>query len=257
MKKYIKIILVMAVVVGAAGAFAAIPMLRAHLTKHAPVKENAEPVLDKKELAILQEVSAMQHKMDSLTVFTITGTINARDLADSSNQMHTDFLYSRKGDDSYYKLGEQEMIGTADAYISVTHDIKKILLAPPHENSGPMQTKMELDPAVIAREGYHVSKTQLGRLQQILLRCDNHISCREYALIIDSSGQVVQTHMRLTDHSAPADHQKDKLVDVKINRWQPGVAREDLMKAALYVTSKNGEVKPAAALSEYQIISSH
>src|SRR4051812_42556031 len=68
------------------------------------------PVADKEEQLILKELSTLLHRTDTLTVLTITGSISAQDLADSSNTMQSDFCYSRQGNIAYYRIGQNEMI---------------------------------------------------------------------------------------------------------------------------------------------------
>src|ERR1700750_2778948 len=52
---------------------------------------------DKRQQAILQEMSTVLHSMDTLTVVTVSGTIRVKDLADSSNSTLQEFYYSRQG----------------------------------------------------------------------------------------------------------------------------------------------------------------
>lgn len=257
--KRLSILLPVGVILCAAGAFAAIPSLRHHFIKAPQVEamKEKEPVMDKKQQAILAELSSLAHRLDTMTVFTVTGTIQADDLADSSNRMHTDFCYSRNGNVAYYKLGSQEMISLEDAYITVAHDVKKILLSPAREAENPVRMPFKMEADAVAKEGYQVTKTLNGDIAQISLRRDNHISCREYRLTFDTTGLFRQSNIRLTDQMAPANRDRDKLIEMKISSWQPGKARTELMQASRYLTTRNGEPTPAAALAGYEIIRYH
>src|SRR4051812_5728951 len=126
---YLRILIATLVVLAGAGAFAA---LRKG-TADAPVAPAtfALPVANKEQMLILKELTTLLHRMDTLTVLTITGSLSAKDLADSSNTMQTDFCYSRQGNTAYYRMGQNEMISLSNAYISVSHDMKKIYLSGP------------------------------------------------------------------------------------------------------------------------------
>ena len=244
-----KIIIPAFIILIGAGAYAAL---------HQPTAPAAPaftiPVANNAEQEILQELSAKLHKMDTLTVLTITCSIHAKDLADRSNAMQADFIYSRQGSIAYYRLGQNEMISLGDAYIAIAHDAKKIFLSPPKEVVNPvkMPTSEEVD--FLSKEGYKVSRSQINDLLQISLVSPTHISCREYRVSFDSTGFVRQSFMRMTDPYEPREHNRDKLVQLTISNWALGKVRTDLLRMDRYIRIVNGEPVPAPSLKDYELI---
>jgi hypothetical protein len=192
--------------------------------------------------------------MDTLTVLTITGSIKATDLADSSNAMQTDFCYSRQGNIAYYRLGQTEMISLGEAYIAIAHDAKKIFLSSPKEVVNPvkMPTSEEVD--FLSKEGYKVSRVEKDSLLQISLVSSTHITCREYRVSFDSTGFVRQSFMRMTDPYEPTDKNRDKLMHLTIRSWELGKVRTDLLRMDRYIRVVDGEPVPAPSLKKYELI---
>lgn len=253
-----KILVVGLVTVVAAGAFAGV-----RKWFNTPAKEEdmsleelfAPPEgikLSKEEIVTLSEMSKVLHQLDSLHVYTITGSYSVKDLADSSNNMQANFYYTRQDSVAYYRIGQQEMIALSECFITVDHDAKKIYLAPHKAVNPPMSSPMDLENKFIARESYHVSKTNKDGISKITLFNSMHVSCREYNVTFDSTGMILQTDMRMTDPFRATDQTKDKLVVMKINSWQLGTARTSLLEMGKYIHVRNGVV--SAALANYEII---
>lgn len=243
-----KIIIPVFIILIGAGAYASL--------HKAPVPPPAAavPVVDKEEQETLKELSTLLHRMDTLTVLTITGSIHATDLADSSNTMQSDFCYSRQGNIAYYRLGQTEMISLGDAYIAIAHDAKKIFLSPPKEVVNPvkMPTSEEVD--FLSKEGYKVSRVEKDNLLQISLVSNTHVACREYRVSFDSTGFVRQSFMRMTDPYEPKDKTRDKLMHLTIRSWELGKVRTDLLRMDRYIRVVDGEPVPAPSLKAYELI---
>jgi hypothetical protein len=254
MRVSIKILIPGLVILIGAGAYAT---LHKQAVDVPVVPAIAIPVADKEEQLILKELSALLHHTDTLTVVTITGRINAEDLADSSNIMQTDFCYSRQGNMAYYRMGQNEMISLSNAYITIAHDVKKIFLSAPKEVVNPVKMPTGEEVALLSKEGYKVSRIEKGPLTEISLVSNTHISCREYRISFDSTGFISQTFMRLTDPYEPKDRKRDKLMRLTINSWELGKVRTDLLRMDHYIRLVNGEPAPAASLKGYELIREH
>jgi hypothetical protein len=253
-----KIIIVGLVTVVAAGAFAGVrkwvstPAKEEDLSLEALFAPPDGVKLSKEEIAILADMSKVLHQLDTLNVYTITGSYSVKDLADSSNNMQADFYYTRQDSVAYYRIGQQEMIALSECFITVDHEAKKIFLAPHKAVNPPVSAPMDLENKFIARESYHVSRTDKDGVSKITLFNDRHVSCREYNVTFDSTGMIRQTDMRMTDPFRATDQTKDKLVVMKINSWQLGSARKSLLQMDKYIHVINGVL--TAALDNYEII---
>lgn len=252
--KYIWLIVPVLAIAGVVAAFAGIPALRRPFVG----KPAAEPVVvtDMKQQAILKELATVLHGMDSMYTGTVTGTISARDLADSSNSLQADFCYTRKNDIGYYRFGDNETVSLKDAYITIAHDVKKIFLSGPREVVNPMKMPVEMEAEVIRKEGYQVQRMSAGALTEISLLSPTHATCREYRLSFDSTGLIRRSHARLTDQANPERRERDKVLDVEIDSWEKGTVREDLLKIERYIRMENGVPQPAAALKGYELLTS-
>lgn len=250
---YLRLLIPVLVILAGAGAFAA---LRKGATDVLPVQPQTViiPEANKEQLLILQELTALLHKMDTLTVLTITGRIGAKDLADSSNTLQADFCYSRQGNIAYYRMGQNEMISLSDAYIAIAHDAKKIFLSAPKEVVNPVKMPADMEAGLIGQEGYNVSRGTKGSLNEISLESSTHASCREYHVLFDSTGFIQQTDMRITDPQMPMDKKRDKLIHMTIKSWQLGKVRTELLRMDRYITLVDGKAVPAPSLKGYDLI---
>jgi hypothetical protein len=248
MRVSIKILIPALVILIGAGAYATLHKPAATVTIVKPV------VADKEEQIILKELSTLLHHTDTLTVVTVTGKINAEDLADSSSNMQADFCYSRQGNIAYYRMGQNEMLSLSTAYIAVAHDVKKVFLSAPKEiiNIVKMPTGEEVK--LLSKEGYKATRLQKGDFTEISLVSNTHITCREYRVAFDSSGFIRQTFTRLTDPYQPTDRNRDKLMRLTINSWELGKVRTDLLRMDRYIKLVNGEPVLAASLKGYELI---
>lgn len=218
MKKILMVIIIM--VVGAAYA----------VTR--PADEPVAPV------GILEELSRVLHKMDTVTVLTIEGTITARDLADSTRNMTTTFCYSRDGNEAYYRVGQQEMISLQDAYIVVAHDVRKVFLGSAREIVSPLQLPVAKEVALLADEGYRVARRVDEKGVHISLLNQFHPTCRAYDITYDSTGWIRETFMRVADDGLPEDSMRDKFIGISIRSCEPGVARKVLLQRERYMGLK-------------------
>jgi len=249
---YLRLLIATLVILGGVGAFAALRKTTADVP--VPTPTVILPVADKVQLLILKELTNLLHSMDTLTVVTITGSLKAQDLADSSNTLQTDFCYSRQGNIAYYRMGLNEMISLSNAYISVSHDMKKIYLSGPKEVVNPMRLTAGVEAGLLGKEGYKVSRGKKGVLNEISLESNTHGSCREYHVLFDSTGLIRQTDMRITDPQMPMDKERDKFIHMSISSWQFGKVRTELLRMDRYITLVDGNPIPAPSLKGYELI---
>ncbi|PWV56688.1 hypothetical protein [Chitinophaga sp. S165] len=254
--KYIKGLIVTGVILIAVGTFAAIPSLRERLTgkrpkegKHIVITEN-----NKQDKAILDELTKVLHAMDTVTILTATGMMDAQDFADSTNTLQTDFCYTRNGDQGYYRVGQNEMVSLREAYIVVAHDLKKIFVSAPKEVINPVRLPASTEAAFLSREMYKVSRAENNRLTQIALVNSKHASCREYRISFDSAAIIRSAVMRMPDPMELEDVSKDKVLKITVNSWELGVVRKDLLRMERYLTQDYGRLLPAARLKGYELI---
>ncbi len=254
--KYIKGFIVIAVILTAVGTFAAIPSLRDRLIwkkskegKHIVITEN-----NKQDKAVLDELTKVLHAMDTVTILTATGMMDAQDFADSSNTMQVDFCYTRNGDQGYYRVGQNEMVSLREAYIVVAHDLKKIFVSAPKEVINPVRLPASTEATFLSREMYKVSRTENNGLTQIALINNKHASCREYRISFDSAAVIRSAVMRMPNPMKLEDVTKDKVLKITVNSWELGVVRRDLLRMDRYLVQEQGQLLPSARLKGYELV---
>jgi len=257
--RYIRIIAAaILVLAAAAGAYAAIPAIHSYFAVPETIVEKKDQITitenNEEEKAILRELMIVKHSMDTLTVLTVSGTVSARDMADSSNDMQADFYYSRQGNEAYYRLGDNEMLSLSDVYIVIAHDMKKIFVSAPKEVITPFRAPIADEVSFLSKESYKVYRTAQDSLVQISLINAHHASCREYKLTFDSSHMIHRAVMRMTDPTALTDVSKDKLINMRILSWRLGQVRRDLLRKDKYLSVVAGRVRPAQSLKGYELV---
>jgi len=254
--KYIKLLIPAGVLLMASGAFATIPGFREWLGARPPKKEKRIVIRenDQQEKAIIDELTKLLHAMDTVTYITIAGTMDAQDLGDMSNNIQSDFCYTRRGNQGYYQFGSNEMISLRDAYIVVAHDMKKIFVSEPKEVVNPVRMSANVEATFLSRETYMVTRTPDGPLTQISLVNNKHASCREYRVSFDSTGVIRRAVMRMPNPMELEDMSKDKILKATVRSFEPGVVRQDLLRMDRYVILNDGQLRPSGRLKGYELI---
>jgi len=256
-KNNIKVLATVMVLLTTAAAIAGIPALirhEEHASAPVAVAEAMTATLSKEDQAILGEMYTVSHQLDSMTVYTIEGTINVKDLADSTNSMTSSYMYTRSGDQAYYRLGQSEMVSLKELYLAISHDTKDIFLFAPKQVTSPVSVPVEMQVNSLKKEGYKVTRTSSEGVVTISLNNSTHATLREYSLTYDSTGWMRATNMRVADELHPGDRSRDKLIAIQVRKFEPGKAREELLKSGRYLQQKKGVVIPVAAMKDYEMI---
>lgn len=254
LKNNIKVLSTVLVLLTTAVAIAKIPALITPKAP-APVFKDKEPVkLSKEEQAIIKEMYIVMHQLDSLTVMTIEGTINARDLGDSTKDLQTSFIFSRSGNKYYYRWGSSEMISLEDIFINISHDSKEIFIGQPKQVTGKMEQPLANVVKYLNGEQYKITRETANGKVKIAFNNPTNATCRDYQLTYDSTGWITSYYVRLANERNPADRSSDKMITYTLSRFEPGKAREALLKADHYLQLKDGVTIPASSLKNYELI---
>lgn len=251
-----RIILPLMLLLATAVAFAAVPVIRKVMRPDsvdtvAAVKKVYSWTREDK--AIVKEMLKVTGRLDTLADMTMMGRMSVVDLADTTMSMKESFTFLRKDSMAYYKLGSVEMVSLSDAYITIHHDAKKILVAPPRIAEGLMPA-LSLEPDLLKEEEYTITKSLQGDSVIYKLEQPNHVSCRLYRITADNNGNMKQCFMRATAAMNPFDADKDKLVTVDIASWKIGSVPLAYFNTQRYFTIEDGVLKPGAGFSGYEIV---
>lgn len=210
--------------------------------------------LSPEDQSIIQEMYNVTHQLDSFTVITMEGSIVARDMADSSNNIRTTFIYSRSGNNCYYKWGSNEMISLEDIYINISHDTKQVFIAPPKRVQQPVQQPLADAVKFLGGERYKMVRESANGVVKISFSNPANASCRNYQLTYDSAGWITRSHMRLANEHNPADRNFDKVITYNLTHFEPGKARKELLQANHYLQIVDGVTIPVSSLKNYELI---
>lgn len=253
-KNNLKVLATLLILLFTAAAIAGIPALMQHKEEKKGSPELVIPENNAVDKAILNELYTVSHQLDSMTVYTIEGTIIVKDLKDSANNLTCDYLYTRSGNNMYYRIGRNEMVSLQSCYISVSHDTKELFLSAPKEVENPMSAPIDMQVKRMSKEGYEIVRSINKGSVTITLSNPSHISMRDYSLTYDSTAWIISTDMRMADEFYPADRNKDKLINFRVKRFEPLKAREELLTPAHYFRLQNGNPMPVGALKDYELI---
>ena len=260
MKKYIRsmrILMLVLILIVAVGAFAGAPLLHIWQQRVTPV-ETAETTHNSmaEELALKKLLSVFS-RMSEVTSLYATGSFNAVDPSDPDNKIGTSFIYSQDREQLYYRIGNQEIVALPDIYIAVNHDIKKIFVSDAKTILPPMQMPVDSLLRLWKNENYTISETTTGNLTTVDLRCDNHITCKEYKAVYDAEKlYVTSVYMRLTNLDDPFNEKKDKQITVSFSRWEEGKTPPALFHSSQYIRKEQGAYLPAARFKGYELMTS-
>jgi len=208
--------------------------------------------------ALLDKFNLLCKKMaDVQGDYTLGGVINIVDKANPADKMdHVEFLFCKKGDEFYYKLGETLSLNEQGSYIYIDKPSKRVLLS--------SQKQVAYDPgfrqfadmtATIKSENYHLVSTINGNEQTISLINEHHISCKQYSLTFDKRSMMIKRlYMRLTDFAEPTRKDKEKIVDVSISRWDRTADLGMYLSKNKVIKKFNGRWKTVNEFRDYQLV---
>jgi hypothetical protein len=191
------------------------------IKKPVAVKTVVKPIVY--DTALLTRMMTAAHELDfNKRQCTYGGMIDMNDPNDTTNNVRQlKFSFSRSGDNYYYQVGPAEIIHQDQLNVYVQNDQRKVVLSnhaitikPPISDLGILEKAME-------SEHYTLQTTVSGQSQTLALVNEQHISCKEFAITLDTvSGKLQRIYMRTTDFGSPQDKQLDRTLDVHITRLE-------------------------------------
>lgn len=235
---------------------------RGLFTKAAPQEEALPEIVaveySQEEMSAMQELLTVYGKIDSLRVFYAAGTISVTEPADSTQNMVAQFTYAQQHDSVYYRLGENRILALPGLYLSVNDAVKKIFLSRNQKApEAPFRMSQEKLLKLFREEGYHVEAIKGEGIKTIRLFLENHVFCKEYRLTFDDSYRIQEVYARFTNLKDPLNVNMDRIHSVKMTGWQTGNVPPGILSAGSMVQQQNGQMRPAAALAAYELVSAN
>ena len=209
------------------------------------------------DTVMLRKFSGLMQTIDfNKNSFTYQGKYDVTDGKDSSNNIHDlPFLYCRKGQDFYSKIGNNEAINENGLNVYIESDRKKIVVS-----NKPYQIKSGItDFSLLTRnirgEGYKLISAASGGSRRILLLNEQHITCKEISVTYDTLSNVISTvRLRFTDFSDPLNNKKDRTVGIAFTKLTGQVRLGDHPSVKDVVKEKNGKIAIAPRYAAYELI---
>lgn len=123
--------------------------------------------------------------------FLLSGKISIQSALDTIPQEALDYIFSRKDEQFYYRMGHTETINKKNLCVFIDHRSAKILISP---GKSVAQGLPLPDPKALAEmittEGYLMKETVSGNLGEITISNLNHPTCKSYKIRFDSTSLV-------------------------------------------------------------------
>ncbi|WP_341839417.1 hypothetical protein [Chitinophaga caseinilytica] len=248
-----------AALVTAAGVLAMPAVMKSGTAQKEEVAEDnlqdAGVTVTAQDMAVLEELGGLGHRIDSLDAFDVTGSIQTTDPADPSGPQKVDFRYCRQGTRLYYKLGKQETIVSEDGMLLVDHHAEKMFLMPSKdaETPGILPSGKQIA-GFFAEEGYKIARRKRAGLQWIELERPNHATMKVYRVGYDNARFVREVYMRLTDLSDPFNTEKDQVIHATVDKWSISDPAAELFDARRYISRKGTRFVPVEPYKHFAFI---
>lgn len=239
-----------------AGFLVAMPVIRklTIIPSAAPTAAIETDAFPKADLAILEELGNLFHRLDSITAFEVSGTVTAFDPSEGAGKMEMNYRYARLDSLVYYQLGQQETVSNSEMLLMVDHKAEKIFVSRPQQFSPGLFPSSSILANFLTGEGYDISRKTKSGLNWIILQRSNHISCKDYRVGFDQAGFIRQTYMRITDVSDPLNDAKDRIMEATADKWTIEDPAMTMFDASRFVTRASGGYAPAPAYKNYALI---
>lgn len=229
--------------------------LNSRVEAEAKLKTEVEvPKLDPQILA--KFAKACQQFDPNQKEFLLIGKMNVVDGADSSQKIsNASYIFSKKDQDFYFKLGETETINANGLYLFLDHVQKKVMVS----NQKPLIAGMGMPDAKkllknLKGELYALTDQPAGDTEQISLVNEYHMSCKEFTLLLNKEDQQLETILiRLSHNEYPEDKKKDKKIELQITQLGISSNLENYVNKQVVKKEKEQWVL-AAAYQNYELI---
>jgi hypothetical protein len=209
--------------------------------------------------ALLRKFAAFTRQMESIKDYSCTGSITARDEADTAEVIQNiAFEIYNDGERYYYRLGDNEMILKPGMSVNIDHQAKKILLSSGQRiEKGNSFHIMDVKQVVklFESEQYLIKSGLNGSIETLSLLNPNHASCKEYSVSIDTVNNMpVRFYTRLTNLDDPLRTDNEKVIDIRIKKWGNTALIEKYTSTATKLLKLNGQWKAIGDYAGYEII---
>lgn len=254
----LKILIPILILTGVVMAFAGVPhwMYRSRPIPVVAPAADKGVVYKREDENMLRELMGVYARIDSCHELFMTGSLDARDPADSSSTLHSPFRFCRKGNELYYQTGDVEMVALEDIYITVSKSTKKMFVGPARTIISPFKMATDSMVDIWRNDHYTIDTKVVPEQTTVRLLCPNHITCKEYRYDYDPGARVLRgVYMRLTNLNDPLNTAMDKEVKMSVDLWKEKDIPMALLRTGTYLVKGTSGWKPAAAYADYTLIS--
>jgi hypothetical protein len=217
-----------------------------------------ERTTDNDDSVLVKKLATLCHNLRTVaTNFTQAGVITITDKAAKDHQTENlDFIFCKRGDQFYYKLGNAVMLNESGIYLYIDLKNKTILITPQKPVVYDAVLKRFADlAATLKSEKYTISSSESGNEQTISLLNEHHITCKQYALTFDKQSlKISKLYIRLTNISAPLRTDNEKIITARINRWDDTANLNEFLTATKVIKTVKGRWILADTFKNYQLV---
>lgn len=188
--------------------------------------------------------------------YTLAGVINIANPTNPALEIkNVVFLFSKHGDQFYYRLGTTETINGQGVYLYIDHQNKNIMMSAQKQvnyDQGPLKP-INVD-ETLRSEHYALTSLIRGDNQTISLVNEHHISCKQYAITFDKNTlKIKRLFMRLTDVRDPSNRNTEEVVDVHISQWDRSAALGNYLTKDKVIRTIGGKTRVTESFKNYRL----
>lgn len=188
--------------------------------------------------------------------YTCTGQISMMDKADTAGAIKGfNFVFSRNGNNCYYRLQDVEMLNAEHVYLVVDHANKRVVVSAQKEIKMPVLGDGGKLAELLQSEDYQLKDKVEGRSETLTALNEHHLSCKEYAVTYDTvSHKINRIYTRLSDITDVTNKDKDRIIDLRISTLTEEAAVSSYLNVKKVLRQSGGQWKLQPAFSNYELI---
>lgn len=231
-------------------------LLRPHAAAPKVVKQNTVPQKQYDPLVLKKLIAVLKGAAVNDKPYTIAGVMSAIDNADTTQKArNVNFLFSKNGNDCYYKVKDMEMLNAGEIYLFVDHVNKRMVLQGHKDINMPAPGNLDNIAEMLKSEQYNLIDKHEGPNETIALVDEQHLTCKEYRVTYDTvSLKINRIYVRMPQVTDVTNKKKDKSVDLRIGLFTTEAHPESYLDPRKLVKLENGRWSVTKAYADYQLI---
>lgn len=205
---------------------------------------------------LLKELSSWMKAFDSTNVkYHVQGFLTAVDKTDTAHALiDIPYQYMKDGDKFYLRNGQTETVNTADVFVMVDHEARRMVLTKSRK-AGPVELPGGNMLTFLKDEKYTLHKENKQGRTAISMVNPHHVSIKELTVQFDSTAMAVkQIYFRQADIADPLNTDLDKWVRMDIRHWDDHPDAGPMIQVKKFVRKDKEQWVTTPAFKDYELM---